>query len=131
MIKHRVGEGAGYMADATILVGWNVRSMLASRTTGATVMAAVASITYNFRAGMVDKSAGEINGIVARAAILGCASMDFRIRHTPGPCAHMIHTAIMTGGAITGDSRVIEYRWYEGIVGVADVTILSRRQMAC
>lgn len=131
MIKYRVGEGAGYVTDTAILVCWNVPSVLANRTTGATVMAAVASFTRDFRTAMVDKSAGEINGIMARSAILGCAPMDLRICHAPGPGAHVIHTAIMARGAITGDTRVIEYRWYEGIVSVAGVTILCRWQMAC
>ena len=83
--------------------------MLANRAARTAIMATVASFAYDFRPIVVDKSIGEIDCIVACTAILGCAAVDFGVRHAPGPGAHMICTAIMTGGAITGDSRMIEY----------------------
>ena len=99
--------------------------MLANRTAGATIMATVASFAHDFRPIVVDKSIGEIDCIVACTAILGCAAVDFGVRHAPGSRAHMICAAIMTRGAIACDTRVIEYCRYKRIVRVADVAILG------
>ncbi len=57
--------------------------------------------------------------------------MNWRSRCSPGASRNIIHIAIMTRGTITADPSVSKNRWLEGIVSVANVTILARWQMAC
>lgn len=126
VIKHRVGKRARNVTDSAILAGYNVARILADGTACATIMTTIASFTHNFRTRMVDKCVGKINGIMAGPAILDCASMEFRVGHSPGSSTDMIRIAIMAGRTIISDFRVIENGGCEGIVGVANVTILAR-----
>ncbi|RLB98305.1 MAG: hypothetical protein DRH90_22100 [Deltaproteobacteria bacterium] len=96
------------MTDTAILIGYNVACILTNGTTRTAVMTAVTPFTYNFGTAMINKSVGEISGIMAGSAILGCASMQFGIGGPSGSSRNMIGIAIMTRGTITGDARVIE-----------------------
>ena len=82
--------------------------MLANRTTCTTVMTGVTPFTHNFGTAMINKCTCEINGIMARSAVLACAAMQCRIRRPSGSSRNMIRIAIMTRGTIIADTRVIE-----------------------
>ncbi len=108
MIKHRGGKSTGYMTDTAIFVCYYMGRIdfgnLASRCNP--IMTAVAAFTRNFGTGMIQKSAGEISGVMARPAILCCALMNWSSRCSPGSSRNIICIAIMTRGTITGDTRV-------------------------
>ena len=104
MIKYCICKGAGYVTDTAILVRYNVACILTNCTTRTAVMTGVTLFTYNFGTSMINKSACEISGIMARPAILDSAAMKCRIRCPSGSSCNMIRIAIMTRGTITGDT---------------------------
>ena len=104
MIKHCGSKGTGYVTEAAILVCYNMTIIFTGRID--TVMTVITPLAQHFWAGMVDKCIGEINGVMTYTTILGCVLMSWRIRCSSGSSRNIIHTAVMTGGAITGDARV-------------------------
>jgi len=98
MIEHCSAKGAGYVTDTAILICCNVGRIdlgsLANRRYP--IVTGVATFTYNFRAGMINKSGSEIGGVMARPAILGSALMNWCVRRSSGSSRNIIHIAIMT-----------------------------------
>ena len=104
MIKHCGSKGTGYVTEAAILVCYNMTIIFTGRID--TVMTVITPLAQHFRAGMVDKCIGEINSVMACTSILGSVLMSYCIRCPSGSNHNIIHTAVMTGGAIIGDARV-------------------------
>ncbi len=129
--KHRRREAARDMANSTILVGRDVARVFADRTTGTTVMAAVATLADDFRPGMIDIGSGKAHGVMACSTILIGAAMNRRIRCTQRTDSNMTRIAIVTGGTVAGDAGVRKYRGLECLNGMAEITILPRRHMTC
>ena len=106
VIKYRGGKSTGDVTDTAILVGHNVTDMLADSATRATVMTGIASFTDNLGAGMINKSTGEINGVMARPAILGRTLMKRCFCRPSGASCNIIYIAIMARDTIACDIRV-------------------------
>ena len=70
---------------------------------------------------MIKHPSGKATGVMAYPAILGGGNMDSGL--TYGRCS------VMAGGAIAGDTLVIEDRRAERCDGMAEMTVLGRGDM--
>lgn len=129
MTEHRRRETARDVANSTILIGRDVARVFTDRTTGTTIMAAVATLADDFRPGMIDIGIGKAHGVMACPAILIVAAMNRRVRCTQRTDSNMTRFAIVTGGTVAGDAGVRKHRGLECLNGMAEITILPRWHM--
>lgn len=80
---------------------------------------------------MVDKSVGKTAGAMADGTVSAGVLMDRCGRHPSRPQRDESGAAIMAGGTVAGDARVVEDGRKKSTSRVASGTILTRRQMAC
>ena len=130
VIEYRRDKGsAGHMANVTVL---GCRHMIGLRVlTGGvgTIVAGITTLTHDLGSVVIDKGIEETGGVMTDAAIPAGVLMDRRTRITQSTEQHMVRTAVMAGGTVTGDVLVGKYRGYEAGDCVAIVTVLRSRQM--
>lgn len=126
MIEHRGHEGAaGNMTDTTILAS---RHMIRLRVLAGGIDSIVAGVTpgsKNLGTVMVDKRIGKIGRVMTHGTVTAGVLVNWRIRRWPGAVQANIHKiAVMTGGAVAGDTGVRKYRRTEYIHRMAQFTVL-------
>jgi hypothetical protein len=127
MIEHRRRKGAWNVTDTAILICYNVVRLGILAGCIRAIVAGIAPITQNIRAGVVDKRIGETGRVMAYGAIRVRVLMNWRNGHPPGTEPNIIGAAIMARRAITGDTDMAKNRWSERGNCMAVVTILIRR----
>jgi len=128
MIERRWRKStAGYVTDPAILICCNVVRLGTFAGCIGTIVAGIAPVTHNARAGVVDKRVGKISRVMAYGAVPVCVLMNWRNGHPPGAEPNMIGAAIMARRAITGDADMVKYRGSECGSRMAAVTILICR----
>lgn len=107
MIEHRRRKAtAGYVTYSAILVCGNVVDLRSLAGCIGAIVAGIAPVTHNVRVAVVDKRGGKNSCVMAYGAVSGCVLMNWRIRLSYRPGCNIIHTSIMAGGTITGDTHV-------------------------
>ena len=126
MIKYRVSKGTGYVTETAIFSCGDVADILLGHRTRCIITMTLCTVINP--ASMIKGSVSKIHRIMAQAAILPVGRR--MISCLPSGSSRNI-IAIMTRGAITGDTRMIKDRRIKGIVSMTNITILARWQMAC
>jgi len=130
MIEHRRYKGAaGYVADVAVLICRHMRWIDLGILTGGidTIVAGITPLTHYCGPGMIYKCTEEAGRVMAHGTIPACVAMNRGIWFSNSPEQLMIQTAIMTRGAIAGDSRVGKNRGCESSNRVTAVTVLGCR----
>lgn len=127
VIEHRSGKTAGHVTHAAILRGRHVADVLLGRRAGGTITMAFRAVIHP--AGMIEDAVSEARAdAMARPAIV---AGDLVIGRLAQGIGRRGIASVVTRSTIAGDTRVIENLRSEGNVGVTEITILRRRQMAC
>lgn len=124
MIEYCCCKGARHVADAAIFICHNVVDSGVLADSVATVVAGITPVPDNFRASVVNKSAGKIHRVVAHRTIPGCILMHSRGRLSSGAKPNMV--AIVAGRTVAREFHMIKVRRQERADRVAEVTILRR-----
>ena len=103
MIEHCRFKCAGYVTDTAILCARNVTEVLLSHRTRTIITVTFCAVIYP--AGMIKGGVSETIGVMAGAAILSVRGWMVSCCSS-GSSRNIV--SIMTRGAITGDTRVIE-----------------------
>jgi len=133
MVEYRWCKGsAGYVTDNAILVCGNMVDFRDLACCIGTIVAGIAPVTDNVRVAVIDKRGDKYSRAMAYGAVRGCVLMDWRIRLSYGPGCNIIHTPIVTGDTITGDTHMQKRCYRESKISfrVANITILVGWQMA-
>ena len=134
--EHRRRKGTGYVADTTILGGRNMTDIFPGHRTCWRCWSSVAMtyVAVIHPSGVIKDcvSKAATSQTVAHPAILGRIRMARCNRCLASRAGRNIScTPVMTRLTIPGDTRMSENMRRKGIIRMAEVTILSRWQMAC
>ena len=125
MAEHRGHEGtAGHVADVAVL---GRRHMIRLRVLAGGIGAVVAGVTAladHIGTTVVDKGVQETARVMAHGAVTTGIAVYRGIRFTYCTQRDMVRTAVMTGGAVIGDTAVRKYRWCEYIRCMAQFAVL-------
>jgi hypothetical protein len=127
MIEHRRRKGTGNVTGTAVLDRCNMVGLGILAGCIDAVVAGIAPVAYNVRAGVVDKRIGKISRVMAYGAVPVCVLMNLRNGHPSGAEPNMIRTAVMARHTITGDTDMAKYRGSKCSSRMAIVTILIRR----
>lgn len=117
------------MADATILGGHHMVGSGVLSGGVHTVVAGIAPAPDHVGTCVINKGIGEAGRVVANGAITVGIVMNGTRRHASRTKHREGRTAIVAGRAPVRDTDMIEHRRGEHVAGMADPTILIRRQM--
>ena len=118
------------MADTTVFHGDHMIGFRVLTRSVSAVVTGIAAATEHIRSRMINEGVGEAAGVVAHGAVAAGVLVNRRCSGTSGAQGNMPGAAVMTRSAISRDAGVIENRWCEHGVQMAQVAILIRWQVA-